>query len=70
MKMFTGTFAQDEVTHHRLRVRSKKSVQPGRSFFTRGAYAVCVSTEQWRDRLAAFFNRPIQERSTAKDSAF
>ncbi len=59
MKMFTCTFAQDEVTHQRLRVGSKKhalslpegSVQPcpeaarreGRSHFD--ARSVCVIRE-------------------------
>jgi hypothetical protein len=40
MKMFTCKFAQDEVTHQRLRVGSKKSVQQGRSHFY--ARSVCV----------------------------
>jgi hypothetical protein len=43
MKMFTCKFAQDEVTHQRLRVGSKKSVQQGRSHFY--ARSVCVIRE-------------------------
>jgi hypothetical protein len=39
MKMFTCNFVQDEVTHHRLRVGSKKLVQQGRSHFY--ARSVC-----------------------------
>jgi hypothetical protein len=61
MKMFTRKFAQDEVTHQRLRVGSKKSVQTcpeaarreGRAWFSvsrRGpplfyARSVCVIRE-------------------------
>jgi hypothetical protein len=59
MKMFTCKFAQDEVTHQRLRVGSKKSVQQGRSHFD--ARSVCVIREHGktaRTPLAAFFNRP------------
>jgi hypothetical protein len=43
MKMFACKFAQDEVTHQRLRVGSKKSVQQGRSHFY--ARSVCVIRE-------------------------
>jgi hypothetical protein len=51
--MFTCKFAQDEVTHQRLRVGSKKSVQQGREWFSvsrRGpplfyARSVCVIRE-------------------------
>jgi hypothetical protein len=60
MKMFACKFAQDEVTHQRLRVGSKKSVQQGRSHFY--ARSVCVIREHGkmaRTPLAAFFNRPI-----------
>ena len=60
MKMFTCKFAQDEVTHQRLRVGSKKSVQQGRSHFY--ARSVCVIREHGkmaRTPLAAFFNRPM-----------
>jgi hypothetical protein len=60
MKMFTCKFAQDEVTHQRLRVGSKKSVQQGRSHFY--ARSVCVIREHGkmaRTPLAAFFNRPF-----------
>jgi hypothetical protein len=67
MKMFTCKFAQDEVTHQRLRVGSKKHalslpegfVQQGRSHFD--ARSVCVMREHGkmaRTPLAAFFNRP------------
>jgi hypothetical protein len=59
MKMFACKFAQDEVTHQRLRVSSKKSVQQGRSHFY--AWSVCVIREHGkmaRTPLAAFFNRP------------
>jgi hypothetical protein len=59
MKKFTCKFAQDEVTHQRLRVGSKKSVQQGRSHFY--ARSVCVIREHGkmaRTPLAAFFNRP------------
>jgi hypothetical protein len=50
MKMFTRKFVQDEVTHQRLRIGSKKSVpesfegsvQQGRSHFY--ARSVCVNT--------------------------
>jgi hypothetical protein len=69
MKMFACKFAQDEVTHQRLRVSSKKSVQQGREWFSvsrRGpplfdAWSVCVIREHGkmaRTPLAAFFNRP------------
>ncbi len=69
MKMFACKFAQDEVTHQRLRVGSKKSVQQGRAWFSvsrRGlplfyARSVCVIREHGkmaRTPLAAFFNRP------------
>jgi hypothetical protein len=60
MKMFTCKFSQDEVTHQRLRVGSKKSVQQGRSHFD--AQSVCGIREHGkmaRTPLAAFFNRPI-----------
>ena len=60
MKMFTCKFSQDEVTHQRLRVGSKKFVQQGRSQF--GARSVCVIREHGkmaRTPLAAFFNRPL-----------
>jgi hypothetical protein len=59
MKMFACKFAQDEVTHQRLRVGSKKSVQQGRSHFD--ARSVCGIREHGkmaRTPLAAFFNRP------------
>ena len=67
MKMVTCKFAQDEVTHQRLRVGSKKhalslsegSVQQGRSHFD--ARSVCGIREHGkmaRTPLAAFFNRP------------
>ena len=67
MKMFACQFAQDEVTHQRLRVSSKKhalslpegSVQQGRSHFD--ARSVCGIREHGkmaRTPLAAFFNRP------------
>jgi hypothetical protein len=60
MKMFTCTFAQDEVAHQRLRVGSKKSDigsppspacnTPPRgkaaAIFTRGAYVEYVSTRK------------------------
>jgi hypothetical protein len=65
MKKFTCKFAQDEVTHQRLRVGSKKSVQQGRSHFY--ARSVCVIREHGkmaRTPLAAFFNRPIIVSST------
>jgi hypothetical protein len=52
MKMFTCKFAQDEVTHQRLRVGSKKSLKAA-AILTRGAYVI-RSTE----KLADFFNRP------------
>ena len=60
MKMVTCKFGQDEVTHQRLRVGSKKSVQQGRSHFD--ARSVCVIREHGkmaRTPLAAFFNRPL-----------
>jgi hypothetical protein len=58
------------VTHQRLRVGSKKSVQQGRAWFSvsrRGpplfyARSVCVIREHGktaRTALAAFFNRPF-----------
>ncbi len=65
MKMFACKFAQDEVTHQRLRVGSKKSVQQGRSHFY--ARSVCVIREHGkmaRTPLAAFFNRPYHANST------
>jgi hypothetical protein len=66
MKMFTCKLAQDEVTHQRLRVGSKKSVQQGRSHFD--ARSVCVIREHGklaRTPLAAFFNRPYLSRTLA-----
>jgi hypothetical protein len=40
-------FAQYEVTHQRLRVGSKKSVQPGRSYlYARRACVKYVNTEK------------------------
>jgi hypothetical protein len=73
MKMFACKFAQDEVTHQRLRVGSKKSVQScpgaprreGHSHFY--ARSVCVIREHGkmaRTPLAAFFNRPYHANST------
>jgi hypothetical protein len=71
MKMFACKFAQDEVTHQRLRVGSKSPSSKAAAIFTRGAYAEYVSTGKWRPAcakplrrrqgtpLAAFFNRPI-----------
>ena len=70
MKMFTCKFAQNEVTHQRLRVGSKKhalslpegSVQQGRSHFY--AWSVCLIREHEkmaRTPLAAFFNRLISD---------
>jgi hypothetical protein len=67
--MFTCKFAQDELTHQRLRVGSKKSVQQGREWLSvsrRGpplfdARSVCGIGEHGkmaRTPLAAFFNRP------------
>jgi hypothetical protein len=61
--MFACQFAQDEVTHQRRRVSSKKharslpegSVQQGAAIFTRGAYAEYVSTEKWRERRWRLF---------------
>jgi hypothetical protein len=72
MKMFACKFAQDEMTHQRLQVGSKKSVQQGREWFRvsrRGpplfyARSVCVIREHGKmtkTPLAAFFNRPIIE---------
>jgi hypothetical protein len=61
MKMFTCKLAQDEVTHQRLRVGSKKFVQQGRSHFD--ARSVCIIREHGkmaRTPLAAFFNRPMK----------
>jgi hypothetical protein len=71
--MFKGKFAQDEMTHQRLRVGSKKSVQQGRAWFSvsrRGPplfYAQSVPLvrehgKMARTPLAAFFNRPIPSR--------
>jgi hypothetical protein len=39
MKMFACKFAQDEVTHQRLRVGSKKPSSKAAAILTRGAYA-------------------------------
>ena len=67
MKMFTCKFAQDEVTHQRLRVGSKKhalslpegSVQQCRShFYARSVCVICEHGKMARTPLAAFFNRP------------
>jgi hypothetical protein len=43
--MFKCTCAQDEVTHHRLRVGSKNSSNKAAAMCTRGTYAEYVSTE-------------------------
>jgi hypothetical protein len=61
MKMFACKFAQDEVTHQRLRVGSKKSVQQGRSHFdARSVGVIREHGKMARTPLAAFFNRPIR----------
>jgi hypothetical protein len=69
MKMFSCTFAQDEVTHQRLRVGSKKhalslpegSVQQGRShFYARSVCGIREHGKMARTPLAAFFNRPLK----------
>ena len=74
MRMFTHNFAQDEVTHQRLRVGSKKhalslpegSVQQGRShFYTRSVCGIREYGKMARTPLAAFFNRPIRVKATA-----
>jgi hypothetical protein len=60
MKMFTCKFAQDEMTHQRLRVGSKKHAlshskgpsSKAAAILTRGAYIWCVSTEKWRPACA------------------
>ena len=59
IKIFKGKFAQDEITHQRLRVGSKKSVQQGRSrFYARSVRLVREHGKMARTPLAAFFNRP------------
>ncbi len=58
--MFKGKFAQDKMTHQRLRADSKKSVQQGRSrFCARSVHLVREPGKMARTPLAAFFNRPI-----------
>jgi hypothetical protein len=58
--MFKGKFAQDEMTHQRLRVGSKQSVQQGRSrFYARSVRVVREHEKMARTPLAAFFNRPL-----------
>ena len=66
--MFKGKFAQDEISHQRLRVGSKKhalslpegSVQQGRSrFYARSVRVVREHGKMARMPLAAFFNRPM-----------
>jgi len=60
MKMFMCQFVQDEVTHQRLRVGSKQSVQQGRSrFYARNVWSIREHGKMARTPLAAFFNRPI-----------
>jgi hypothetical protein len=62
MKMFTCKFAQDEVTHQRLRVGSKKPVQQGRShFYVRSVCLIREHGKMARTPLAAFFNRPTHD---------
>jgi hypothetical protein len=70
MKMFRCTFVQDKVTHQSLRGSVQKiqhwpPTQPGvehasrgkaAAVFTRGAYAVYVSTEKWRERRWRLFS--------------
>ena len=67
--MFKGKLAQDEITHQRLRVGSKKhalslpegSVQQGRSrFYARSVRVVREHGKMARTPLAAFFNRPTK----------
>jgi short subunit dehydrogenase-like uncharacterized protein len=59
MKMFTCKLAQNKVTHQRLRVGSKKSVQQGHShFYARSVHLVREHGKMARTPLAAFFNRP------------
>jgi hypothetical protein len=56
MKMFTGKFAQDEVTHQRWRVGSKSPSSKAAAILTRGAYAEYVSTGKWRERRWRLFS--------------
>jgi hypothetical protein len=57
--MFTCKLAQNKVTHQRLRVGSKKSVQQGHShFYARSVHLVREHGKMARTPLAAFFNRP------------
>jgi len=61
MKMFACKFAQDEVTHQRLRAGSKKPALrslegKAAAILTRGAYAEYVSTGKWRERRWRLFS--------------
>jgi hypothetical protein len=67
IKIFKGKFAQDEITHQRLRVGSKKSVQQGRSrFYARSVRWVHEHGKMARTPLAAFFNRPLLDKRLDK----
>jgi hypothetical protein len=74
MKMFTWIYAQDEVTHQKLRIGSKKHVlslpkgpsSKAAAISTRGAYAEYVSTEKWRPACAlARRSAPARRREAA-----